>query len=400
LNKDYEKISFLLIVPYTIPQYSGSGLNAFNFARFLSREGIKVTLLSFNRNMKSLRKEWIENVYIRRILYFNKNLLLKILSLVIIIPLYGLYILSNDIILIYGGHVIGYEIIILLGKLLKKKIIFQSLLYSTDDIETIIKNKPKFLSEIYIKLFSQVDIYHSINSDFSDKFRKILNKSNSLLEMPQGVDIKIFKSVSDEMRLSARNQLCIPEKSYVLLSVGFMIQRKGFSGVFDSLKNLDIQFIYIIAGEFDFPNGHFLYQYSNSASELVEKGKRLLGDKLILAGPVRDIQKYYSAADVVLFNSFQEGLPNSLLEAMSCGIPVVIRNIPGLEGFILKDEKNCLIFNDENEMKNHIQYLYDNKDIGKKLVSTAMREIQQNATFQVVLSNYFKRLFLTEVESK
>ena len=395
MNKDYEKISFLLIVPYTIPQYSGSGLNAFNFARFLSREGIKVTLLSFNRNMKLLRKEWIDNVFIRRILYFNQNLVYKILSLIFIIPLYIAYIFKNKIILIYGGHIIGYEIIILITKWLDKKIIFQSLLIDADDVETIINNKPKFLSDFYKRLFNRIDIYHSINSNFTKRFREILGETNTILEMPQGVDISVFKTVSDEMRFLAKNQLCIPEKSYVLFSVGFMIPRKGFSGLFDALKNLNIPYIYIIAGEFDFPKGHFLYQYSNSASELVKKGKRLLGDKLILAGPVRDIQKYYNAADVVIFSSVQEGLPNSLLEAMSCGIPVVTKDIPGLEGLILRNGENCLIFNDGNELKDHIHYLYKNRDIATKIGFTAIREIQQKASFQIVLSSYYQRLFMT-----
>jgi len=400
LNKDYEKISFLLIVPYTIPQYSGSGLNAFNFARFLSREGIKVTLLSFNRNLKSLRKEWIDNVFIRRLLYLNQNLVFKILSLIFIIPFYISYILRNKIILIYGGHIIGYEIIILLAKWLGRKIIFQSLLIDADDVETIINNKPKFLRDFYKRLFNRIDIYHSINSNFTKRFSDILGKTNSILEMPQGVDVSVFKPVSDEMRLFTRNQFCIPEKSYVLLSVGFMIPRKGFSGLFDALKNLDIPFTFIIAGEFNFPKDHFLYRYANSASELVEKGKKLLEDKLILAGPVRDIQKYYNVADIVLFNSIQEGLPNSLLEAMSCGIPIVTRDIPGLEGFILKNGENCLIFNDENELKDRIHYLYENREITTKIGFTAIREIQQKASFQLVLSSYYQRLFMTRIESK
>ncbi len=400
MKKTNKKISFLLIVPYTIPQYSGSGINAFNFARFLAAEGIKVTLLTFNRNLRYSRKEWIDNILLRRILYFNKNLFSKILSLIFIIPVYISYIARNKIILIYGGHIICYEFILIIARWFNRKTIFQSLLIDADDIETIISNKPEFLRKFYKKLFSRVDVYHSINSTFSARYRKFIQKADSILEMPQGVDIRFFSPASDDIRHLTRNQLGIPGNIWVMLSVGFMIPRKGFSGILDALKDIDIPYIYIIAGEFDFPKGHFLYKYSKQASETVQKGKTLLGDKLILTGPVKDIQKYYQVADIMLFNSVQEGLPNSLLEAMACGIPVITRNIPGLEGFILNNGGNCYIFNNENELKDHIRFLYENKNEASEIVFTAIRDIQQKASFQKVLSAYYQRLFMTRIEQE
>lgn len=400
MNTKLKDKSFLLIVPYTVPQYSGSGLNAFRFAHFLTEVEIKVTLLSFNRNLKCRRKELVGKVLIRRVMYFNKNILLKILSLFFIVPQYGLYIAKNDIILIYGGHIIGYEIIVLLGKLLGKKIIFQSLLLSTDDIKTIIDNKPVLIRGFYKKLFGRLDIYHSINPNFSESFRKTLMKKNSILEFPQGVDTSVFKPVTDNMRFKIREQLGVPKDIFVLITVGFVIPRKGLSGLFSALKDLEIPFKLIVIGEYDFPHNHFLSGFVNSAKEIVENGKKLLGEKLELTGPINEIQKYYQIADVVLFNSILEGLPNSLLEAMSCGIPVITRNIPGLEGYILKNQENCLIFKDENEMKDHICYLFENRISGRSIGSSAFKYIQRYADFQVVLSNYHKRLFEAEIESR
>jgi len=249
------------------------------------------------------------------------------------------------------------------------------------------------LGNFYKNLFKKIDIYHSINTSFSEKFRNIIRKTESVLEIPQGVDISVFKPVTADIKLALREQLCIHEKNFILLSVGFLIPRKGFSGIFENLKDLDIPFTLIIAGEYDFPPGHFLSGYADSAANLIKKGKILLGKKLILTGPVKDIQNYYHAADIVLFNSVQEGLPNSLLEAMSCGIPVVTRNIHGLEAFILRNGKNCLIFNDDNAMKDHIKFLYENRDVAAKLGSLASMEIRQKAAFQTVLFNYYKHLF-------
>ena len=114
-----------MVVPYTVPDYSGSGINAFQFARFLRMEGERTTLLTFNRNLKLKAKEIIDGVLLKRIPYFNRNMLTKILSMFIIFPAYLVNILRHDIILIYGAHVIGYQLIILCGKFFRKEIIFR-----------------------------------------------------------------------------------------------------------------------------------------------------------------------------------------------------------------------------------------------------------------------------------
>jgi glycosyltransferase involved in cell wall biosynthesis len=180
--------------------------------------------------------------------------------------------------------------------------------------------------------------------------------------------------------------------------VGFMIPRKGFTGLFYALKDLEVPFKLIVIGEHDFSRNHFLSGFADSAKEIKKLGEKLLGKKLELTGPVKDIQKYYQAADVVLFNSVVEGLPNTLLEAMSCGIPIITRNIPGLEGFILKRNENCMIFKDENEMNDQIRCLYVNRNLGRYLGLAAIDYIRENADFQVILSSYSKRLIKVDIE--
>jgi glycosyltransferase involved in cell wall biosynthesis len=241
-------------------------------------------------------------------------------------------------------------------------------------------------------LFAGVDIYHSINKIFSDRYKNLLGKEDSILESPQGVDIEIFNPADEKIKVVIKNQLGIPENVWVILSVGFMIPRKGFSGIFDLLKDIDIPYVYIIAGEYDFPRDHFLYRFAETATETIKKGKALLGRKLILAGPVKEIEKYYQVADIILFNSVQEGLPNCMLEAMACGVPILTRNIPGLESFILHNGENCLIFNNEKELGDQIQFLYSNKKKAREISAAAISDIRQKASFQNVLSGYYQQL--------
>ncbi len=51
-------------------------------------------------------------------------------------------------------------------------------------------------------------------------------------------------------------------------------------------------------------------------------------DRVVLPGFVEDIDSWMKAADAVVSVSFVEGRPNVIIEAMACGIPVVVSNIP------------------------------------------------------------------------
>ena len=52
-------------------------------------------------------------------------------------------------------------------------------------------------------------------------------------------------------------------------------------------------------------------------------------DNIFLLGAVDDGKQYLSIADLYLSSSLSEGLPYSLLEAMSFGVPIVATNVEG-----------------------------------------------------------------------
>lgn len=51
-------------------------------------------------------------------------------------------------------------------------------------------------------------------------------------------------------------------------------------------------------------------------------------DNIIFCGRVDNISSYLSAADVFISLSRSEGMPNSVIEAMACGLPCILSNIP------------------------------------------------------------------------
>jgi glycosyltransferase involved in cell wall biosynthesis len=55
-----------------------------------------------------------------------------------------------------------------------------------------------------------------------------------------------------------------------------------------------------------------------------------VSDRVIFAGLSHDVAPFYGLADVFVLPSLSEGSPNALLEAMSCGLPIVATRVGGV----------------------------------------------------------------------
>jgi phosphatidyl-myo-inositol dimannoside synthase len=60
--------------------------------------------------------------------------------------------------------------------------------------------------------------------------------------------------------------------------------------------------------------------------------------------PNHQMHEYYQKADVFVLPSYNEGMSNALLEAMACGLPVVVTNVGGTYELV-KDGENGFVFN-------------------------------------------------------
>ena len=385
----------LLVVPYSKPDYSGSGINAFNFARFLNGENHKATLLTFNRNLRYKSREMVEGVPIRRISYFNRNITLKILSLFLIIPSFLVRVLQNQVIIIYGGHVIGYQLIILFGKMAHKKVVFQPLLLGADDIETLHGSTPTLFKTAFRRSFNRLSMYHAINPVFATKFTSIIKKDIPILVYPQGTDIHYHYPVNANEKQSIRKQYSIPDSCFVIVSVGFVIARKRFDEIFRVLGQMKFDFRYFVIGEYHFERHHFLYGKRDDADRIYSEGQRLLGEKVIFTGPVESPSNYLNMADLAIFNSRQEGLSNALLEAMACGCPVLCRDIPGLRDYMVKHLENGILFKTTEEMRDWITGLHENRDQRIGLGQNAAEFIREQASFESAWRNICMKINLS-----
>ena len=139
-----------------------------------------------------------------------------------------------------------------------------------------------------------------------------------------GVDLAKFRPIPRQL---ARMQLGIPDDAIVPISVGGLVERKGFHRVIDTIPGLLERFPklrYLIVGGSS-PEG------DTSAELQAQVGRLGLEQHVSFLGTIAPERLHVplSAADVFVLATRNEGWANVFLEAMACGLPVVTTNVGG-----------------------------------------------------------------------
>lgn len=195
------------------------------------------------------------------------------------------------------------------------------------------KGAPLFNNIIYYTiervLSWRTDLLITINKeDFAAS--QSFHAKQTLLLNGIGVDTKKFSAFEAHFFEENFN---LPEGSVKLLSVGELIGRKNHATIIEAMKSFKGKDIhYFIAGE----------------GELREKLKSRVSDyglqnQVHFLGFCRNISELCNSCDIFVFPSVQEGLSIALMEAMSCGKPIVASNIRGNVDLIANKNGGYLI---------------------------------------------------------
>jgi hypothetical protein len=279
--QDLKNKKIVFFAAETIPSTSGSGINVFRFAEFLSQFSKSVKIICFNYNNKFKSYEQVKGVRIKRIKYFNQSQIAKILSFPFLIYSYIKEPISHDISLIYGSYMPGFEIIFLVSKLFKRKTIFQATLLNDDDIDTIIERTAFPFKTFRKYLYSKVSLFYAINNKFEKKWKNNFKYSPASVLASPGVNISVFKPLSKLDRNKIREKLRISNERFVIFSCGTLIERKGYRHIFMELSKLEFPFIIIVAGQNTYnPYRRSTKQELFEMETLTKLGIEKLGDKI------------------------------------------------------------------------------------------------------------------------
>ncbi|WP_297529675.1 glycosyltransferase [Thiohalobacter sp.] len=153
-----------------------------------------------------------------------------------------------------------------------------------------------------------------------------------------GVDVERFHPVP---RHQAREALGLPDDAEVLVTVGGLVERKGFHRVIEVLPRLlknHTRLHYLIVGGAT-AEGDWRDRLQAQVRDLgIEQRVHFLG-----ALPPDQLKNPLSAADLFVLSTRNEGWANVLLEAMACGLPVITTDVGGNAEVVCRPELGRIV---------------------------------------------------------
>jgi len=186
-------------------------------------------------------------------------------------------------------------------------------------------------------------------------------------------------------KLSYHDKDLYPQK-YNLLAVGRLNYQKGFDMLLSIMTRLDETYHLTIIGE-------------GEDGDVLQKQIKTLGleDKVHLGGFCENPYAYMKQADLLVLSSRFEGLPNVVLEAASCGTPVVAFDSDGGTSEIVHHGHNGFLVDcyDEEAFARSIQkarsYKFD--------IETIEKETKEQFTITKVIKEY-EEIFDNQTDGK
>jgi len=187
----------------------------------------------------------------------------------------------------------------------------------------------------------------------SDEFKR--NDLN-LSYIQNGVDTEKFKPLDKENIIELKNKLNISYDKKVFITVGSLIPRKDVETVIKGFQryNNDDSILLIAGAGFE-----------------KEKLISISNDNIIFLGNISNVVEYLQISDCFISASLAEGLPNTVLEAMACGLPTILSDIPSHKELYEKEEGYFFQVKDYEKLSELLKTidLDKQKDISLKLIN-------------------------------
>ena len=191
---------------------------------------------------------------------------------------------------------------------------------------------PRLFKNIFYKymisFYKRMDVLVTVNPYFIDMLEKYGIKREKVTYIPNFVSDELFYRFSEEKRNQIKEKYGIPSDKFVVLCAGQTQVRKGIFDFIETAKRMpSLQFVW--AGGFSFGKITDGYEKIKKIMENPPENVKFLGivDREEMPG-------IYNMANVMFLPSFEELFPMTVLEAMSCRIPILLRDLEIYENIL------------------------------------------------------------------
>ena len=163
------------------------------------------------------------------------------------------------------------------------------------------------------------------------------------------------------------------KKDYDIIFVGRLTNVKNPTALLDAVMELKYRTIMIGDGPLE---KELKEKYENLNSRLEWKSNI----------PNSELPGYMNRSKIFVLPSHYEGHPKTLIEAMSCGMPVIGADTPGIREVIRHGENGWLCGTDADSISQAIQHLLEDPNLAQRLGDNARQFVLQNYALEDIVA--------------
>lgn len=369
-----------MVVERFYPQVGGSETQALNLSEKLQKMGVELFVLTRRTTKEMAPVEEVRGIKVFRVLPAGtgkRSLLMASFSFA-----YFLFKRRRDYDIIHC-HGMGWAgpISSFMGHILKKKVIVK--VATAGDISGKIVGKediPRFINAIRLSFLRLADRLVCISREITEELNKKGFQGGKLVYLPNGVDVDRFRPGGGGRRL-------FPSDKLNIIFSGRIVYRKGIDVLLKAFKDivLDDPGTHLhILGSSKLQTGD---EFEDELKSFVKEND--LEGSVTFHGDVDNVEDYLREADIFAFPSRHEGLPNALLEAMACGLPIVATSIGGVVD-VVKEGKNGILVrpDDADAIYKAIKRLIELPDFRRSLEIAARKTVEDEYSLGTTAERY------------
>lgn len=215
------------------------------------------------------------------------------------------------------------------------------------------------------------------NKDDLGYFEKhsLLKKNNASVIFGSGVDMEYFYKAP------------LPEEPVILMTAR-LLWSKGIREFLDSVKivkqkhpSLDV----ILVGGLD----------NNDEALTQEELQRAINQYgITYCGYTNDVRPFLEKCSIYVLPSYHEGLPRSVIEAMSMGRPIITTNAPGCKETVMDGVNGFLVpVRDEKDLACAIEKLVDNPQLRRSMGEQSFQICKERFEVNIINEQINKKIF-------
>lgn len=237
-------------------------------------------------------------------------------------------------------------------------------------------------------VLKRADGFVGISEPVSCEFEQCGASAERIFGLPNGIDTELFRPVDRVAKRLLRERLGLPIRAEIASYSGKLNRGKGLEQL---LRAWEI----VTRAR---PDAHLVLIGSGSGMSLSCEDdlrrfvhQRGMESGVTFTGYVENVHEYLQASDLFVFPTESEAFGLSLVEAMSCGLPVIASQTGGIPDIVRHSRNGILVKpGDADALARDVIFLMGEPSLVRSLSANARRTVSERYSIETVAARYYE----------